>query len=340
MLLPIESIKVSDRIRKDFGNIEELAQDIAENGLINPPVTTPDNVLIAGERRLRACKHLGWQQIEVRVMTVRDYEHQLRMEISENENRKEFTFSERVDWARRLERVEATKARERQATFNGKTQLTENLPEAKGETRDIVANVSGFGSGKQYEKAKYIADHADPEIIAQLDDDEISVHRAYTETKRKLAEKEAEVQRLTSELEDVRTAVPPNETEKRLRDAETRIAEIERERDEMEASLVQSYDRIRQLERLERSVKHQQDSPLYDIFRSVTSASGYLKVFLENERFAGDVIMGAERQLVERLSAELKNIARLSEQMTVAIESESRITVIDVTDNNKLIEVV
>ncbi|MCR8981482.1 ParB N-terminal domain-containing protein [Brevibacillus laterosporus] len=341
MLLPIESIKVSDRIRKDFGNIEELAQDIADNGLINPPVTTPDNVLIAGERRLRACKHLGWQQIEVRVMTVRDYEHQLRMEISENENRKEFTFSERVDWARRLERVERVRAKERQSVLNGKSELTEKFPGAtKGESRDIVAEQSGFGSGKQYEKAKYIADHADPEIIAQLDDAEISIHRAYTETKRKLAEKEAEVQRLTSELEGARTAVPPNETEKRLRDAEARIAEIERERDEMEASLVQSYDRIRQLERLERSVKHQQDSPLYDIFRSVTSASGYLKVFLENERFAGDVIMGAERQLVERLSVELKNIARLSEQMTVVIEGESRITVIDVTDNNKLIEVV
>ncbi|MGG0804728.1 hypothetical protein [Brevibacillus laterosporus] len=110
-------------------------------------------------------------------------------EISENENRKEFTFSERVDWARRLEQVERMKV--------GKAiDPVENLPQ--GKTRDLVAEQSGFGSGKQYEKAKYIADHADPEIIAQLDDDEISIHRAYTETKRKLAEKEAEVQRLTS----------------------------------------------------------------------------------------------------------------------------------------------
>ncbi|WP_328514460.1 ParB/RepB/Spo0J family partition protein [Brevibacillus laterosporus] len=151
---------------------------------------------MAGERRLRACKHLGWQQIEVRVMTVRDYEHQLRMEISENENRKEFTFSERVDWARRLERVEREKARERMSLGG---QGKENFPTLQ--TRDAVAGASGFGSGKQYEKAKYIADHADPEIIAQLDDDEISIHRAYTETKRKLAETEAEVQRLMSELE-------------------------------------------------------------------------------------------------------------------------------------------
>ncbi|MCG5252566.1 ParB N-terminal domain-containing protein [Brevibacillus agri] len=214
VLLPIERIVVSDRIRKDFGNIEELAQDIKENGLINPPVVTPEHVLIAGERRLRACKHLGWQQIEVRVMTVRDYEHQLRMEISENENRKEFTFSERVDWARRLERIEKEKARKRMET--GKAiDPSENF--RKGRATEIVADASGFGSGKQYEKAKYIADHADPEIIAQLDADEISIHRAYQETKRKLAEAErraeesaAEVDRLRSELDDARmqTAEP------------------------------------------------------------------------------------------------------------------------------------
>ncbi|WP_445080297.1 hypothetical protein [Brevibacillus laterosporus] len=140
-------------------------------------------------------------------MTVRDYEHQLRMEISENENRKEFTFSERVDWARRLERIETVKAERRRRSTLKQFEETadstdvEKFPPREGKTRDIVAEQSGFGSGKQYEKAKYIADHADPEIIAQLDDDEISIHRAYTETKRKLAEKEAEVQRLTSELE-------------------------------------------------------------------------------------------------------------------------------------------
>ena len=54
MLIDISKIKVAERIRKDFGNIKELADDIKENGLINPPVVTPDFELIAGERRLRA----------------------------------------------------------------------------------------------------------------------------------------------------------------------------------------------------------------------------------------------------------------------------------------------
>ncbi|MCL6599529.1 MAG: ParB N-terminal domain-containing protein [Alicyclobacillus macrosporangiidus] len=185
MLVDIDKIVVEDRIRKDFGNLQELADDIRENGLINPPVVTPEFRLIAGERRLRACKLLGYRQIEVRVMTVKDYEHQLRLEISENENRKEFTFSERVEWARRLEQVEALKAKERMSLGG---QGVENLPHLK--TRDVVAEQAGFGSGRTYEKAKFIADHADAETIRQLDEGEISIHRAYEETKRKLAEAE------------------------------------------------------------------------------------------------------------------------------------------------------
>ncbi|WP_232696117.1 ParB N-terminal domain-containing protein [Brevibacillus daliensis] len=206
MLVQIDKIKVSDRIRKDFGNIEELAHDIDTNGLINPPVVTPDLALIAGERRLRACKHLGWQQIEVRVMTVRDYEHQLRMEISENENRKEFTFSERIDWARRLEQVERVKAKERMSEGGKGRQNIGNL-----RTDDVVAEESGFGNRENYRKAKFITDHANPEVIAKLDTEEISIHAAYQETKRKLAEAErvaseatAETHRLQSELDDAR----------------------------------------------------------------------------------------------------------------------------------------
>lgn len=95
-------------------------------------------------------------------MTVKDEEHQLKIEISENENRKEFTFSERVDWARRLERVEKIKAKERQ--LKGTT-LMEDVPQ--GSTRDAVANQSGFGSGKNFERAKYISENADEEMIKE-----------------------------------------------------------------------------------------------------------------------------------------------------------------------------
>jgi len=183
LLVDINQIKVTDRIRKDFGDIEDLAADIKQNGLINPIVINPDYQLIAGERRLRAHQFLNFKQVPVRVMEITDYEHQLRLEISENEHRKEFTFSERVEWARRLEQVEKLKAKERMG------QGKENLPDHEsGQVRDIVAEQVGFGSGKQYDKAKFIIDNATPEIIQQLDDGVISTHRAFIETKSKLDE--------------------------------------------------------------------------------------------------------------------------------------------------------
>jgi ParB family chromosome partitioning protein len=242
MLLDIGKIKVTDRIRKDFGNIQELAEDIRENGLINPPVVTPENELIAGERRLRACKSLGYQQIEVRVMSVKDSEHQLQIEISENENRKDFTFSERVDWAKRLERVESIKAKERMG------QGTQNS--AGLETRQVVADKSGFGSHDTLSKAKFIADNASEEIIKQLNDEKISINKAYQQTKANLQEAEtkakeaerkakkaeeqvgdliSEVQRLNMQLtkqpQIIEKPVIPPEVQQQLSEAENLIRE-------------------------------------------------------------------------------------------------------------------
>ncbi|MBQ9603852.1 MAG: ParB N-terminal domain-containing protein, partial [Firmicutes bacterium] len=85
----LADIIITDRIRKDFGDIDELARDIEENGLMNPPVVTEDMRLIAGERRCRALKKLGRTETEVRVMPVADALLAFRMEISENENRKD-----------------------------------------------------------------------------------------------------------------------------------------------------------------------------------------------------------------------------------------------------------
>ena len=203
MLIGINKIIVNDRIRKEFGDIEDLAADIADNGLINPPVVSPDFILIAGERRLRACKHLGWQQIEVRIISVKDYEHQLRLEISENQKRKNFTFSEGLEWARRLEQVEKLKARERSEANLKQSSEQENFParKAQGQTRDRVAAETGFGSGKTYEKAKFVADHADAETIARLDAEETTIHAEYVRLKSRLAEKDSEIQRQAQKLQ-------------------------------------------------------------------------------------------------------------------------------------------
>lgn len=112
-------------------------------------------------------------------MAVKDAEHQLNLEISENEARKDFSKTERIDYARCLERIESLKAKERMSN-GGKGR--ENFPDLKGRTRDVVASKLGIGSGKQYEKEKYIADNRDsltPEDFADWDEGKLSTNRVY-----------------------------------------------------------------------------------------------------------------------------------------------------------------
>lgn len=192
MLININEIKVVDRIRKDFGNIQELADDIKQNGLINPPVVTPDNYeLIAGERRLRAMKLLGYNQIEVRPMAVKDAEHQLNLEISENETRKDFSKAERIDYARRLERVESLKARDRMSLGG---QGVQNFGQVK--TEDVVSEKLGIGSGEQYRKEKFIVDNKSSlstENFAEWDEGKLSTNKVFLKIKEQLKEKENQI---------------------------------------------------------------------------------------------------------------------------------------------------
>src|SRR5699024_9740740 len=189
-----------------------------------PPTVTPEYELIAGERRLRACKHLGFQQIEVRIVSVRDEEHQLNMEISENENRKEITYSERMDWSKRLGRIESIKARERQGK---RTELTSDKTMSDVRADDVDAEKSGFGSREQYRKAKFIDEHAEEEKIKKLDEEKISIHRAWTETKEKLEQAEKRAKQAESQAE-----IERKERERLERENEE-LANVEPERIEV-----------------------------------------------------------------------------------------------------------
>ena len=64
----IKDIIIDHRYRQDLGDIPALAASIREWGLLRPVLITPDNRLIAGRRRLEACKLLGWETIPVNVV--------------------------------------------------------------------------------------------------------------------------------------------------------------------------------------------------------------------------------------------------------------------------------
>jgi ParB family chromosome partitioning protein len=66
--LRIADIIISHCYRQDLGDIPALAASIREFGLLRPLLITAHNHLIAGRRRLEACKLLGWKTIPVNVV--------------------------------------------------------------------------------------------------------------------------------------------------------------------------------------------------------------------------------------------------------------------------------
>ena len=88
----------------------------------------------------------------------------------------------------------------------------ENFPPSEDlKTRDLVAEKMGIGSGKQYEKEKYIADNADPETLEQWNKEEISTHKAYTKVKeleKQLEESTAANKRLADKVIELEQREP------------------------------------------------------------------------------------------------------------------------------------
>ena len=71
--IPIDKIGKKTRIREDAGNIKQIAKLIVPIGLLNPITVCEEDdgtyTLLAGERRLEACKLLGWDTIDALVLT-------------------------------------------------------------------------------------------------------------------------------------------------------------------------------------------------------------------------------------------------------------------------------
>jgi N6-adenosine-specific RNA methylase IME4/ParB-like chromosome segregation protein Spo0J len=156
--IAISNIKVGRRHRRDLGNLGPLAETIEGIGLLHPIVIRPDGTLIAGERRLAACKSLGWTEVPVRVVVLDEI---VRGEFAENAHRKDFLPSE-IDAIRRaLEPFEKAAATSRK--LSGRS-----APDG-GETRDKIGAFAGI-SGRQVTKIRAVveAGEREPERFGHL----------------------------------------------------------------------------------------------------------------------------------------------------------------------------
>jgi N6-adenosine-specific RNA methylase IME4/ParB-like chromosome segregation protein Spo0J len=203
-LLPIDSIKVEHRFRQHMGDMKPLMESIGTLGLLHAIVVNQHRQLIAGARRLAACKKLGWTQIPCRVVNLDDLE--LRAEYDENIIREPFLPSEAVAIKRALEPLERARAQQRmleganQGGRGKRKKPCENLSQGlPSKTRERVALYTGL-SFASLRKAEEIVEAAErePEKYADLAADLDRKYRSLSWLHRKLKVRQ-ESERLKAE---------------------------------------------------------------------------------------------------------------------------------------------
>ena len=263
MLIDIEKVVVKDRIRKDFGDIKELADDIRENGLINPPVVNRDYELLAGERRLRACKSLGWSQIEVRMMDTRDAKHDFDVEVSENENRKDFSRTERESIY--------TKYVELKLSNSGPIGPSVHEMERKA-AKMLGTSRTNMNREREIIKNKELIPAED---FADWDEGKLSTNKVFQDLKRRLSKTDREIKfykdRITAlesrKPEKVTVEVVPDDYE----DTKRKLAEAKRETQRLEADYQKAREKILDQDKTVEDLKAQlgQDKLLKDAGRDI-----------------------------------------------------------------------
>jgi 16S rRNA G966 N2-methylase RsmD len=227
--LPIDSIIISDRTRKYFGDIDSLAESISTVELLQPIVINEKNELIDGQRRIQAYTRLGRSQIPFYRVSLKEI---ILGEFHANFNRKEFTTSERVVICKAVEELFMKHSRSvgrpkrnqkldesimkdmklSQDSTNEKNKNNMvNLTTFSGRIKDNVSRYFGI-SRNTLEKEKVIVNAAkqNPEVFEELrkkvDLKKISVDKAFHEIQKYV--KRAEI--LTSVKNTTNNALSSN----------------------------------------------------------------------------------------------------------------------------------
>jgi hypothetical protein len=170
--MAIDEIAIGERHRNAFGDIASLAQSIKTVGLINPVTVTETGRLVAGHRRIEACRSLGVVEIPVRIVRSIDSAAKVLIaERDENTCRKEMTPAELASLTDALLEIERPAAKERQAAAGAA-----NLPGASsarpvrtsenGNASDRAAEAAGW-SRNSYQRTKRVMDAAEDTTLPE-----------------------------------------------------------------------------------------------------------------------------------------------------------------------------
>ena len=202
--MPIDSVIITNRTRKDFGDIKSLAESISAVGLLQAIVINENNELIDGQRRIKAYVQLGIKEIPFYRVNLKEI---ILGEFHANSNRKDFTSSERVAISnaveeflrkhskvvgrpRSVQKSDKTTIKASRLSAESTNERSENnvvkLTTFSGRVKDNVSRYFGI-SRNTLEKEKDIVNAAEQnpelfgELVKKVDLKKISVDKAFHE---------------------------------------------------------------------------------------------------------------------------------------------------------------
>lgn len=196
--------------------LQELADDIAANGLRTPIVIDEDEMILDGRNRAAACVIAGVDPVYEPF--VGNDEAKLAFVISANIHRRHLDSSQRAVVAAKLKPIfEAQAAKRQKAGKNQHTKrVVENLPQPSdgGKARDKAGQAMNV-SGKSVDMAAKVIAKAVPEITQAVERGEVAVSAAAVvadlpaEQQKKIAsEGPKAVRKAAAEIRNPSTAVP------------------------------------------------------------------------------------------------------------------------------------
>jgi len=212
----IEELRPHELNDEIYGD-EELPQDfldsVKEKGILVSLAVKDDGTIISGHRRWRAAKAANMEAVPVSIVSFESELDEREAVITFNKQR-EKTFSQKMNEAEELEKIESERAKKRIKehgnTAPGKKKNTRGNVSTgeQGKTRDKVAEKTGIGSGRTYDKAKKVweaaksGDEDAEKEVQKIDKGESSINKAYRKLKRK------------EEIEEQRKAIEQAEIER------------------------------------------------------------------------------------------------------------------------------
>jgi len=163
----------------DLSSIDELMLSISEVGLLQPLTIDTHNQVISGNRRFESIKRLGWKEVEVIVLEVKEEEEELLL-IHFNKQRIK-SFKELINEYLTLDRI----YRKGQGKRTDLTSVKSN----RSSSRDVISSEMGISSS-QLQRLVYIHRNR-PDYIELLDKGILTVNQSYLQIQREEKERES-----------------------------------------------------------------------------------------------------------------------------------------------------